>query len=1660
MGFNFAGLGFIFGARDDGVSRVADNASKSFGLLESAFSKLEAIAGASKFNTIINSWSVSKLSEISEKISGIGDGMAGLSLTTGLEQQAIQMNKEFSKTAANMNLTSKEAAMWGKRIKSAVVDLNIDAGKATGLFKALKDGSKDLTKAYGDSYEQVLKTFDVLDLDPKEIGSFGKQMIRDFNAAGKDGVKEFRKFMDQMTATGKRAGDVSATLKMMPDLYAKIDEAQRAIPERFRMDPSQAIKGVGALATMIKKNLGKGMSEATASASKVVEGMLGMQDQWRGLVTDGTDLSEEMKTIASHTGSLDSLFLKLSQSPVDFVKYIGELEKKGGNFSPIAMKLRESLISTVGPDIHKLLERMSGELGGLGSTIEALGGSSVTAAGDVKGAFQEIGKIGHKTGRTFEERMQRMEESHKIAMREIGGLDANKLIARQRKAFKMIQDVAGTLASGDGPIAGMTKAMIKLRIAGFSGLMSAIGPAAGALGEFADSAFQVIQKNAQFITALTNMGFNFNMLGKVISPLGAPFDVFNSMLGGMPGRLLKIVGPAGLVVGGIGLIGKAISSAGKEGTSKAKEMFGTKMPNELLKFAKKFGPQWVKDIANSIGLAGDGPWKKVGMIVAEGLKRAWSFAVDTFKTGVDLIGRMFDWVVKQLDQVNWIKFADKVSGSIIRAIDWSFDRIGIFLSDAWDALFGDKKAEKKAETAGSRVASKMFAAISTILTRSIDKISERIGQVDWGEVFGKIGKGIVKATKWLSNLIMKLFSGLWDGLFGSSEKKKVEAGAESMKDPMEKGLSKAVGGLGRALAKAVKDGLARLWDKIGQWWNDDSKSFGDKVGDAAKVIGGAFAFGLLASPRKLFNFLPLLMGGIGKLGSIAFGIFKTIGLKGTLAVGLIIQAFRVLPGVASEVMAAIENPIMSTGDKALSVSQSVFSGILQMVGVSAETAKGLWESMVDVMSNTITKFMGYASIVWSGIKLSFKESIVGIKEVWFKLTSKLNIGWLKFKHMFIDAIAGIKLVFTKMVWSLSDAFTFLIDKVRYGILKFVSSLPSFTPKLDVIKKSLGLDKMESEMKRTGRTLEQVWDDGIKKRDKATEKSRREEVKRQASSSDEALANIMKAKEQEKIVLNSFDKERKSARKQYAKQVLRDRRMISEADKGIPGRTEIRKSKDTEKAKAKIKVDIQKKFQNDIEKISKPKPKPKPSKPRSDKPMASGFGGGGGFGGGAAPGRPSGDTKAKIEPPTRKDFEQVTMALNSGIPEEYTITVAPGIKMPKSELDKFNDSVAKHGWDAGEKIEDRVGAFFKSMTGYSTAAKIEMLKGMEVGGENWFKEMLAGSGIKGASRDEMNEMAKGLQKMVRFDMEFGPVQKVVGRIKEDFGISAKSINETTALMSRVGPLTKEEMKRVDQFRVAVTKTSEALGFDKKQTEALLGKMRKIRISPDEDDLKKTKKLIETKLGKDEISISPGVKMKKKEFDDISKMLERKKIVAPVSTEIVEKPKKTIAEKPAKIKVKKDVTKPEQLKALWKPKKVIMKKPVRVKADREIVKPEQPKVIDALVPEQKIIPGAMVVSKETGIRTSEDYVASKPADLTVQRFVNGKGADEQDVTMGERGSIPSSVSDQISALANQVSMLRSAIMIIAKQPIVIKGKFDKFMDAARADSGEFSDFGGFT
>lgn len=584
----------------DAARKVFTNARKNVKGAETGVSslgdvmeRLDQLVKQSRFQTFIESISLSKLNEIGRGIEEIGT--QGLNLTAGLESEYTQMAKASRGLSVSLAGNLKDARKLERRWSNLAIALNTGVegiAQADTAFQRAGVNIRDL----GLSLKDYIKTAEAAGADPGDLARSISKMAGTWGMTG----DQIQSVLDTVAAGGQYFGNTAGAIRSFSGILDSVNEEFLKLASASKGGVAGALKSVSSLSGVFLK-LGNSEDEATQKSVQIFQQLMqarqGFQEMFTGLQSEAPKLFEELGIGFGDAGqALDML----QKSPVEFTKNMIEMVERmkslGMEGTPQFARLQQVIAQDV-PALRELIQAG----GDVSKSLEGIG----EATKDSQGAFKKFGKEAFTTGRTLDEQYDLIQK-HFITRIRRQSKAGRRFVRDSRKAFASFGDSIEALAAGGGPMAAVIEKMVAMHKIGAKALLpEALQPMAAVLGS-------TIQEVTPLIGALGALGFRLTTLLNPIALVGAAVAGLAAVFAGSLTKKEK---------------GKTVRVSIEEALDTTATKVGKwadKMSDRISAFADKL-PGYIDNVISFLGKLYDKmPWGKIG----KALEKIYNVVVD------------------------------------------------------------------------------------------------------------------------------------------------------------------------------------------------------------------------------------------------------------------------------------------------------------------------------------------------------------------------------------------------------------------------------------------------------------------------------------------------------------------------------------------------------------------------------------------------------------------------------------------------------------------------------------------------------------------------------------------------------------------------------------------------------------------------------------------------------------------------------------------------------------------------------------------------------------------------------------------------------------------------------------------------------------------------
>ncbi len=648
------GVGFLFGARDQGATRVAGAVADGLDrVADSARETGRASSSLARLGNAIGALNFLQLDRIGDRLEDIADRAGIHAQDTGLESFGVEFSNTFRRATVGLGPFRDEVESMRGEISGLAYSLDVDANEMISAVTAIARSGNSL-EDFGLDLRTVAGSIQANILPGEQLG----RMLSELSEGYELGTQGATGLIDRVTAIGEAFGEGAAAVRRLPEIISAADP----ILARFAgLSIEDVTESVTRLSVAMSRGLGVSFEEASQDAITLFTSLSEARGQITDLVTGvGSEFPNLMTELGIATGDIDEAMQTILSDPLTFADRMRTMMSTMDRTSPAFARLQSSLADM--PANFRFLV-LGGE--------EA--GAALTAAqqpiGEFEGAFRRMARSGAGTARTFGESMERLEDGFRTRLNSMTSITTREVLGRQRDAFRRLGNTIEDFASGShgGSLAFLTNAFLNVRRYGIvHGLLPMLTDGLGrAFPGLAAHIEEVTPLLSEMTEGLAEAAVSAGPMILAMSQLGV-FRGFSSGINMVSGSLTSLLGPWGIaiaaIVAGVGLVaynwdtlGPILSNLGPYIDDGA---------DQLLAMSEGFA-NWVESV----------DWKDVGIQIGDFLNEAMDAGIAIFSGAgweTDL-GQTFLSILR-----NTIGQADEIVGGLIS---------GLFGDSIWGDIF-------------------------------------------------------------------------------------------------------------------------------------------------------------------------------------------------------------------------------------------------------------------------------------------------------------------------------------------------------------------------------------------------------------------------------------------------------------------------------------------------------------------------------------------------------------------------------------------------------------------------------------------------------------------------------------------------------------------------------------------------------------------------------------------------------------------------------------------------------------------------------------------------------------------------------------------------------------------------------------------------------------
>jgi hypothetical protein len=640
------GVGFAFGGRDSGLTKIATKAAGALGALTGAAAGLNA-----RFNA-----SMKPLEELKNRFLAFKNALPE-NLTTSYEAQLVAADKAGRQLGANLGYSTKEMGRFSREATSLSIGLNRSTEEAGKAIYAWERGA-DVLKMVGiDSKETALKVQDVFGVDMSKFVFTLKEMQ---SSLGMDNAA-IKRLTDSTLAWGQQSGDVNKALSGMQEQVNSLQKRAHAFGRTLSggelAEWAESSNQAKQLLFALGNNAEKAESTVQALNEQFLETGRNMGKMFAGTASDLTDWQ---KHFAIAGVDISGQFDLMRQGPLGFIKGMSTMVQKAGGFANMTEEqmnfIKRQMEEALGPEVADQL-----------FNVFKQGDSAVSdMIAKLPKATEDMGKLakaGFRTGRTLAESMELARNQFVAVLR--SGQEEQEYLKAAQKGYRDAGKQIKAFAAEKGPLGLLTNKFIQLHKFGFAGLVpdkfraqflvfetlgKEFGPILMGLGQMLPLLSALASPIVLVVAAFAGLVFWFKSAQKegdsfsdTVTTMTAQANMFfNNMEGWLGERFPKHVKTIHLVMEGVRVGFQFIADAttlAVEGFSALFDFVEASLNgevNSLTDFGDTVRNIWKYEIVEPIKLY----FKNLWLDIKTEAKNVWDGLTESVKVAVDFWGKI------------------------------------------------------------------------------------------------------------------------------------------------------------------------------------------------------------------------------------------------------------------------------------------------------------------------------------------------------------------------------------------------------------------------------------------------------------------------------------------------------------------------------------------------------------------------------------------------------------------------------------------------------------------------------------------------------------------------------------------------------------------------------------------------------------------------------------------------------------------------------------------------------------------------------------------------------------------------------------------------------------------------------------------------------------
>lgn len=1023
------GLGFVFGARDNGAVRTTTDLAE--GMDRVATSAQEAGRQSSALSNLgetiarLGSAGARGMTDLGERLSGLAD-MVGINPSdTGIESFGVEFSNTWRRATVGLGPFREQVEGMRGEISSLAYSMDVDAGEMITAVTGLARSGHSL-EDFGLTLRGVAGSIQSGGLNGEQFASVLTSLSEGYDL----GTEGAGRLIDRLSALGEASGFGADAMRALPDMIAA---ANPVLAQFSGISIDQATESITRLALVTQRRLGGTFADAMTSATSAFTQLGSSRRQLSDLVTGiSSDFPELATSIAVASGDIDGALNMVMSDPMAFAQ---QLQGLYGTLDQFGQQRLLSQLGSAGFDDNFLFLIQGAE-----GSAEAMA-AGMAPIQNFEGAFNRMATSGAGTSRTFAESMSRLADGFETRLHGMTSITTREVLGRQRDAFNRLGNTIQGFVDRGGPLGLLTQGFLNVRRYGlvhgllplledrlantFPNLSRRIHEYAPAMEMFGEGLMSAAQSMGPLLVVAGQSG----LLG-LIPRLGTALMTFGT-------SAMTALGPVGIAAIAIGAAAGLIyynwetlrdffvDTDWADIAHTAAQGFLTGL-NALW--------DWSEDLSTQIA---DIDWHGVGESIGDGFRMAWSFVSGLF-TGefneditqffgdafamdpseiLPVIGTMLRDVLQNTlgsldtifhdivsgifgDDSMWVDlfdtmFAISPLGALQRALDadnitdgiiaimgtvlgpgaalysWAYDQV----NQMWEGIFGESLMDSF-----TSIPSALLGAVDAVLGVMLWPFEQLFGGDRISELFHQGGvMAIFEDFGSLASAIFDAMGDVWNDLFV----------------PMGEVAFEILSEVGAAFSELWTDTLAPVLGELRAWWDDE---FGGEVmpdaQDNIQSTGDSFRRMWQRTIRPaLIDFARFSVRVFTEIQRVSMLVWTSIGRQAVRSIfgviGAITQMRVRFETVRDVLMAGWEivglrirrfftEPILEAGDSFMTIFENINMTIAGMrrgfLGIVESLVSAL-QSAFNAIPDVIRRTLGMSGDVMAGAASSIHSAV-------------------------------------------------------------------------------------------------------------------------------------------------------------------------------------------------------------------------------------------------------------------------------------------------------------------------------------------------------------------------------------------------------------------------------------------------------------------------------------------------------------------------------------------------------------------------------------------------------------------------------------------------------------------------------------------------------------